>query len=53
MVSGLSDGELPDIAGSDVVVVGCDSMLLIDGELQGKPATADPGQGEMGADVRP
>jgi septum formation protein len=24
-----------------VVVVGCDSMLLIDGELQGKPATAE------------
>ncbi len=29
---------LPD---GDVVVVGCDSMLLIDGELAGKPADAD------------
>lgn len=26
---------------SDAVVVGCDSMLLIDGELQGKPHTVD------------
>lgn len=25
----------------DTVVIGCDSMLLIDGELQGKPADAD------------
>jgi septum formation protein len=33
--------ELPDIRSSDVVVVGCDSMLLIDGELQGKPGDAE------------
>ncbi len=26
---------------SDAVVIGCDSMLLIDGELQGKPHTVD------------
>ncbi len=25
---------------TDVVVVGCDSMLLIDGQLQGKPAAS-------------
>nr|WP_198428527.1 nucleoside triphosphate pyrophosphatase [Nocardia bovistercoris] len=30
-------GEL----GADCVVVGCDSMLLIDGELQGKPHTPE------------
>ena len=41
VVRRLSGGELPDIADTDVVVVGCDSMLLIDGELQGKPATAE------------
>lgn len=34
-------GELPEIVDSEVVVVGCDSMLLIDGELQGKPADAE------------
>lgn len=34
---------LPRLGGadSDTVVVGCDSMLLIDGELQGKPGTVD------------
>ncbi len=37
----VSLGRLPAVAGDDVVVVGCDSMLLIDGELQGKPADAD------------
>lgn len=26
---------------TDVVVVGCDSMLLIDGQLQGKPGSVD------------
>ena len=41
VVRRLSGGELPDIADTDVVVVGCDSMLLIDGALQGKPATAE------------
>ena len=33
----LTAGELPDHPHQDVVVVGCDSMLLIDGVLQGKP----------------
>jgi nucleoside triphosphate pyrophosphatase len=33
----LTAGELPDLPRRDVVVIGCDSMLLIDGELQGKP----------------
>ena len=37
----LARGGLPDITDADVVVVGCDSMLLIDGELAGKPADAD------------
>ncbi|MFI1465224.1 Maf family protein [Nocardia carnea] len=35
------DGSSPD---EDLVVVGCDSMLLIDGELQGKPHTAEVAQ---------
>lgn len=30
---------IPDLS-ADCVVVGCDSMLLVDGELQGKPHTA-------------
>jgi septum formation protein len=34
-------GELPEIPSNDLVVIGCDSMLLIDGELKGKPADAD------------
>jgi len=37
----LAAGGLPEIDDDDVVVVGCDSMLLIDGELQGKPADAE------------
>ena len=37
----LSRGDLHGIPAADVVVVGCDSMLLIDGELQGKPDNAD------------
>lgn len=32
--------EIPDVA-ADCVVVGCDSMLLVDGELQGKPHTPE------------
>jgi len=40
-VQRLRDGGLPDIPGDDVVVIGCDSMLLIDGELQGKPASRE------------
>ncbi|MET8877935.1 nucleoside triphosphate pyrophosphatase [Nocardia sp. NPDC004604] len=31
---------IPDFA-TDCVVVGCDSMLLVDGELQGKPHTPE------------
>ncbi len=41
VVDRLAAGELPDIPAADVIVVGCDSMLLIDDELQGKPADAD------------
>jgi septum formation protein len=37
----LRQRPLPDVPDGDVVVVGCDSMLLIDGELAGKPADAD------------
>ena len=37
VVRRLTAGELPDLPRDDVVVIGCDSMLLIDGELQGKP----------------
>ncbi|MFD4180720.1 Maf family protein [Rhodococcus sp. NPDC058514] len=33
--------ELPPDVAADAVVIGCDSMLLIDGTLQGKPHTAD------------
>ncbi|MEU4313386.1 nucleoside triphosphate pyrophosphatase [Nocardia sp. NPDC024068] len=33
-------GEIASL-GNDLVVVGCDSMLLIDGELQGKPHTPE------------
>lgn len=35
-----SRGALSDLH-PNVVVVGCDSMLLLDGELQGKPSTVD------------
>jgi len=41
VVQRLLTGDLPDIPSSDVVVVGCDSMLLVDGELQGKPVDGD------------
>lgn len=41
VVQRLLNGELPDIPVDDVVVIGCDSMLLIDNELQGKPADAE------------
>jgi septum formation protein len=33
--------ELDPTVGADCVVIGCDSMLYRDGELLGKPATAD------------
>jgi septum formation protein len=34
-------GHLGPALATDCVVIGCDSMLLIDGELRGKPADAD------------
>ncbi len=35
-------GAVPRVdADDDVLVIGCDSMLLIDGELQGKPESAE------------
>lgn len=34
-------GDLDPELASDCVVIGCDSMLFIDGELRGKPADAD------------
>jgi septum formation protein len=33
--------RLPADIAADCVVVGCDSMLLLDGELRGKPGTAE------------
>ena len=41
VVDRIRAGELPEIPSEDLVVIGCDSMLLIDGELKGKPADAD------------
>jgi septum formation protein len=41
VVSRIVAGELPDVPIGDLVVIGCDSMLLIDGELKGKPAGAE------------
>ncbi|WP_433661913.1 Maf family protein [Nocardia sp. CA-128927] len=38
---------IPEL-GPDCVVVGCDSMLLVDGELQGKPHTADVARARWG-----
>ncbi len=38
LVAAAGPGDGPS---EDTVVVGCDSMLLIDGELQGKPADAE------------
>ena len=34
-------GRLPDDVAADCVVVGCDSMLFLAGELRGKPGTVD------------
>jgi septum formation protein len=34
-------GEVDAAIGADCVVIGCDSMLYRDGELRGKPASAD------------
>jgi septum formation protein len=34
-------GDLDPALAADCVVIGCDSMLFIDGELRGKPADAD------------
>lgn len=33
--------QLPDSVASDCVVLGCDSMLLLDGKLCGKPGSAE------------
>ena len=41
VVTRIVAGELPEIPSDDLVVIGCDSMLLIDDELKGKPADAD------------
>ncbi|RVW04969.1 Maf family protein [Rhodococcus spongiicola] len=48
VVTALAEAKARDVASSltaegwtDAVVIGCDSMLLIDGELQGKPHTVD------------
>ncbi|MFI6171905.1 nucleoside triphosphate pyrophosphatase [Nocardia sp. NPDC051052] len=40
-------GMIPEL-GADCVVVGCDSMLLVDGELQGKPHTAEVARARWG-----
>ncbi|AKE90706.1 MULTISPECIES: nucleoside triphosphate pyrophosphatase [Rhodococcus] len=34
-------GLVRDSLGDDTLVVGCDSMLLVDGQLQGKPGTVE------------
>ncbi|MGA5463986.1 Maf family protein [Mycobacterium sp. NPDC050041] len=34
-------GRLPGDVAADCVVIGCDSMLALDGRLHGKPGTAD------------
>jgi septum formation protein len=39
--------DIPELAG-DCVVVACDSMLLVDGELQGKPHTAEVARARWG-----
>ncbi|GAA4748483.1 Maf family nucleotide pyrophosphatase [Gordonia alkaliphila] len=39
-ILGSADGEIAEVA-ADGVVLTCDSMLLIDGELAGKPLTAE------------
>ena len=38
-------GDLDPALASDCVVIGCDSMLFIDGEVRGKPADADAARG--------
>ena len=52
-VQALADAKADDVAArltepTPAVVIGCDSMLLIDGELQGKPADADPARARCG-----
>ncbi|MBF6227889.1 nucleoside triphosphate pyrophosphatase [Nocardia abscessus] len=39
--------DIPELA-ADCVVVGCDSMLLVDGELQGKPHTPEAARARWG-----
>jgi len=34
-------GQVPDSTAADAIVVGCDSMLVLDGRLCGKPGTAE------------
>jgi septum formation protein len=41
VLSRLRAGRLPGIPDDDVVVIGCDSMLLLDGRLTGKPADGE------------
>lgn len=38
---------LPEVAGSGAVVIGCDSMLDVDGEAHGKPATVEEARGRL------
>jgi septum formation protein len=38
--------RLPAAVASDCVVIGCDSMLFLDGRLCGKPGTADVARGQ-------
>lgn len=39
-------GRLDDAVGADCVVVGCDSMLHVDGRLCGKPGSAEAAAGQ-------
>ncbi|MEP6562301.1 MAG: nucleoside triphosphate pyrophosphatase [Nakamurella sp.] len=41
VVNRILTGRLPEIPSDDLIVIGCDSMLLIDNELKGKPADAE------------
>lgn len=40
--------DIPELA-TDCIVVACDSMLLVDGELQGKPHTPEVARARWGA----
>ncbi|BBZ34916.1 Maf family protein [Mycolicibacterium confluentis] len=41
--------RLPEEVAADCVVIGCDSMLLLDGRLCGKPGTAEAAQSQWRA----